>query len=121
MTDISPDIPSPLIFASKVSGAPVFDTTGARIGHVDDVAIGKATGQVAYAVLAFGGFFGAGEKRYPLPWRMLSFDPGRNGYVVALDKAQLDHAPSYEMAELADVGESDERHKSWAEHWGPFI
>ncbi len=109
---------SPLIFASKVNGAPVFNTSGERVGHIQDVAIGKMSGQVAYAVLSSGGFLGAGERRYPVPWRILTFDPTRNGYIAAIDKEQLKTAPSYAMDDLGDVGEQQE---SWLEHWGPFI
>jgi hypothetical protein len=31
--------------------------------------IDKYTGQVAYAVMSFGGFLGIGESYHPLPWR----------------------------------------------------
>lgn len=113
--------PSPLIFAGKVNGAPVFNPAGQRIGHVEDIAIDKVTGQVAYAILAVGGFLGAGSRRYPVPWRMLSYDTARSGYVAAVDKDRLAEAPSFEMSDLGDVGESDQHQKSWAAHWGPFI
>ncbi len=72
-------------------------------------------------MLAVGGFLGAGERRYPVPWRMLTFDPTRNGYVADLDKAVLRQAPSYEKADLADDGGTEERQRTWAAHWGPFI
>ena len=112
---------SPLIFASKVNGTPVFNPAGDRVGHVEDIAIGKTTGQVAYAVLASGGFLGTGGRRYPVPWRMLTYDPARNAYVAAIDKEQLREAPSYDKAELGDIGASDEQQRGWADHWGPFI
>ena len=112
---------SPLIFASKVEGTPVFSTAGDRIGRIEDIAIGKVDGQVAYAVLAVGGFLGAGERRYPVPWRILAFDPGRGGYVAALDKDQLRNAPSYDKAQLADNGDFEGEYHDWADHWGPFI
>jgi hypothetical protein len=118
MTEIDTPFPSPLIFASKVKGTPVFSVRDERIGHIDDIAIGKTTGQVAYAVLAAGGFLGAGERRYPIPWRMLTYDTSRNGYIATVDKEQLRNAPSYDKAELADMGDTDE---SWVNHWGPFI
>jgi hypothetical protein len=121
MTDIETQSASvsPLILAGKVKGTQVFDAAGARIGQIEDIAVGKATGQVAYAILTVGGFLGAGERRYPVPWRLLTYDTNRMGYVAALDKDQLRAAPSYELADLADVGE--EGHSSWMAHWGPFI
>jgi sporulation protein YlmC with PRC-barrel domain len=60
--------PRRLIFASKVNNTPVLNPGGDRIGQVEDVAIDKRSGQVAYAVLSFGGFLGVGEKYHPLPW-----------------------------------------------------
>ena len=101
--------PQALIFSSKVNNTPVINADGERIGHIEDVAIDKHTGQVAYAVLSFGGFLGLGEKYHPLPWLLLTYDPQRSAFVVSLDKDQLKAAPSYSMDELADVGDTDER------------
>jgi hypothetical protein len=115
------DSPNPLIFAGKVNGTPVFNAAGERIGHIQDLAIGKMTGQVAYAILSFGGFLGIGEKHHPVPWSILTYDPVNHGYIVPRDKEQLRLAPSYDLRELADLGDLDERRKTIAEHWGPFI
>jgi hypothetical protein len=46
-------------------------------------------------VLEFGGFLGIGTDRYPLPWSLLRYDTNKDGYVVPVDKAQLDEAPRY--------------------------
>jgi hypothetical protein len=99
----------------------VFDAAGERVGHIEDIAIGKATGHVAYAIVAVSGFLGAGERRYPVPWRLLSYDPAHAGYIAALAKDQLRGAPSYGLADLADVGDAEGGHRSWLSHWGPFI
>jgi hypothetical protein len=56
----------------------------------------KGTGRVAYAVLSFGGFLGIGSKHFPLPWEMLRYDTRLGGYVVKLDRARLDRAPTIE-------------------------
>ena len=58
--------------------------------------VDKRSGQVDYAVLTFGGLFGMGGDYYPLPWDALSYDSGQGGYVIELDKAQLENAPRYE-------------------------
>ena len=57
--------------------------------------IDKHTGQVAYAVMSFGGFLGMGESYHPLPWRVLTYDTRQGGYVVDLDRSRLGEAPSY--------------------------
>ena len=110
-----------LILASKVNGTPVFNRDGERIGHVEDVAIGKLDGKVGYAILSFGGFIGIGEKYNPLPWSILTYDTDKNGYVISLDKEQLKLAPSYSKEELADIGDTDERYRNTIyDYYGPF-
>ena len=83
-----------LIASDKVEGTDVFGRDGARIGAVANFMVDKVTGRVAYAVVAFGGFLGLGERRFPLPWAALTYDPSRGGYVVDVDRARLDAAPS---------------------------
>ena len=64
-------------------------------GTVASFMVNKRTGQVAYAVMSFGGFLGLGKSCHPLPWHVLTYDTGRGGYVVDLDKEQLRAAPSF--------------------------
>ena len=91
-----------LISSDKVEGTPVYNPKGERLGKVHHLMIDKYTGQVAYAVMAFGGFLGIGEKYHPLPWKMLTYDTRLGGYVVALDRNKLDDAPSYTSADAPD-------------------
>ena len=89
-----------LISADRVQGTPVFDLQGEKVGHVEDVMLDKETGKVAYAIMSHGGFLGAGERYHPLPWSMLRYDLERNGYIVPLDKAQLEDAPTLDQTEI---------------------
>jgi hypothetical protein len=102
---------SGLIYGSTVHDTPVFTVDGERIGHVEDISIDKRSGEVAYAVLAAGGFLGMGEKLHPVPWSILKYDTRLAGYVVPLDKARLQEAPAYDRAELADTGHGDLRYR----------
>lgn len=95
----------PLISAGKVQGTPVFNTEGERLGHVEDLMLHKVSGQVAYAILAFGGVLGIGERSTPLPWSVLTYDTGRNGYVVPLGKDRLQGGPNFDRDEL--TGDDD--------------
>lgn len=54
----------------------VVDVAGEPLGHVEDLSIDLATGRVEYAILAFGGLLGVGEKLFPVPWRNLHWLPG---------------------------------------------
>jgi hypothetical protein len=84
-----------LIAADKVQGTDVFNNGGDRLGSVHDLMIDKQTGQVAYAILSFGGFLGVGSSYHPLPWSLLRYDTNLGGYVVEIDESQLEGAPSY--------------------------
>jgi sporulation protein YlmC with PRC-barrel domain len=97
---------APVITARKLEGTTVFGATGEKVGSIEDIMIDKASGQVAYAVLSFGGLLGIGERHHPLPWTVLKFDPVKSGYVVDFDQAILTDAPSYTSFE--DVSWADE-------------
>eukprot|EP01038_Epipyxis_sp_PR26KG_P007022 gene7023-9594_t len=62
-----------LISSSKVEGVGVYRPSGDRIGTIKHIMINKRTGQVAYAVMNFGGFLGLGEEGYPIAWGLLTF------------------------------------------------
>jgi uncharacterized protein YrrD len=93
---------APVIPAKKVNGSDVFSQNGEHLGEIDDVMIEKRSGEVVYAIMSFGGFLGIGEKYHPLPWPVLNYDKGKDGYVVNLTKEQLKRAPYYARDELSD-------------------
>jgi sporulation protein YlmC with PRC-barrel domain len=78
-----------LIASDKVQGVGVYRSTGERIGTLKHIMINKRTGQVAYAVMNFGGFLGMGEEGYPIAWSSLTFQEEPDGYVVNLTDEQL--------------------------------
>jgi hypothetical protein len=88
-----------LISSARVEGTPVYDPAGKRLGHVHSVMIHKVSGQVAYAVLSFGGFLGIGGHVYPIPWEKLTYDEDRHGYVADVDAEKVRSAPSMTLDE----------------------
>ena len=87
-----------LISADKVVGAPVYNQQGEHLGSVYGLMLNKLNGQVAYAIMSFGGFLRMGESYHPPPWRVLTCDTQQNGYFVDLDRDRLKKAPSYTAA-----------------------
>jgi sporulation protein YlmC with PRC-barrel domain len=109
MTETPSDTPSAneehkLILASRVLKTRVFNQAGEHIGSIKDLSVDRITGETRYAILSFGGFLGIGERFHPLPWQLLDFDPQQDGYVVPLDKAALEDAPTYSSDELVTLG-----------------
>lgn len=105
-----------VISSDKVEGTSVYNANGDKLGSIDDLMIDKYSGNVRYAVMEFGGFLGMGTDRYPLPWSMLKYDTGVEGYVVPVSKSQLENAPSYAPTETPEY--SDEYGRKVHDYYG---
>jgi sporulation protein YlmC with PRC-barrel domain len=88
------------IRAKKVIGTNVKDTTGQKIGQIEDVILDKMSNNIMFAVVGFGGFLGMAEKYHPIPWSSLDYDETENAYVVSYSKDQLKAAPAGSIEEL---------------------
>ncbi|AWN46301.1 photosystem reaction center subunit H [Methylobacterium terrae] len=84
-----------LIASNKVEGTAVYDRKGEHLGSVYNFMVDKVSGQVAYAVLSFGGFLGFGESHHPVPWKALTYDVRLGGYVIDIDAGTLAEAPRH--------------------------
>ena len=107
---------NPMISSDRVEGTDVYNQTGDKLGSIDCVMIDKLSGQTRYAVMDFGGFLGMGTDQYPLPWSMLKYDTALEGYVVPVDKAQLENAPKHDKEARPEY--SDEYGRKVHEHYG---
>ena len=121
MTDATSITTGTLISAQKVKGTTVYNLAGEKLGSVEDVMIDKVSGRAIYAVMSFGGFLGMGEKHHPLPWATLKYDTQKGGYVVNLDKKQLEGAPNYdrdsEFKWTPDYGRSVDSYYKVPSYW----
>src|SRR5580692_2403507 len=88
------------IRAKQVLGTNVNDTSGNKIGSIEDVILDKQSNSILFAVVGFGGFLGMNEKYHPIPWSALDFDPEEGAYVVSFTKEQLEAAPAGSIDDL---------------------
>src|SRR3989441_9407097 len=84
-----------LIASDRVEGTPVRRSSGEKIGTIERLMIDKVSGNVAYAVLSFGGFLGMGQRHAPIPWTRLTYDPALGAYHLDLTDAELSEAPAF--------------------------
>jgi sporulation protein YlmC with PRC-barrel domain len=91
-----------LISSERVQGTNVYSANGDSVGSIDHVMIDKQSGQVAYAVMTFGGFLGLGESYYPVPWNTLKYDTSLGGYRTDITEDQLRNAPAYDDSSWND-------------------
>ncbi len=88
------------ILASKVKGTSVYDRSGDKIGHVEDIVLDKQSDRIMFAALGQGGVLGLGEKFFPVPWSMLGYSKDMGGYVVPVAQDVISKAPTYRLEDL---------------------
>ena len=91
------DETSNLIASNKVEGTAVYGRDGDRLGSIYNFMVDKFSGKVRYAVMRYStGFLGFGERYYPLPWKVLSYDERVGGYRIDMAERDLEDAPSFD-------------------------
>lgn len=109
-----------LVAASRVEGVPVFSAGGEKLGKIDDLMIDKETGRTIYALMSFGGFLGAGELFYPLPWGALDYNKAKRAFIVPLTREQIEagrHVGDKEIEDEIDWRESVHAYYRVAPYW----
>jgi len=94
-----------LISSEKVESTAVYDRRGERLGTVHHLMINKYTGQVAYAVMSFGGFLGIGNKLFALPWSALTVDEAKKRFVVNVTRESLESMPGFDKDHWPDLND----------------
>ena len=98
-SSVEKDETTDLIASNKVEGTTVYNRQGEKLGEIYNFMVGKRSGEVAYAIMSFGGLLGIGQKYHPMPWNALTYDTSKKGYVINADRKRLMGAPSYAAGE----------------------
>ena len=94
-----------LMGADTLIGDSVVNANEENLGEIKEIMLDMQTGQVAYAVLAFGGFLGMGEKLFAVPWPALHLDTVHHRFVLNVPKEQLQHAPGFNKDAWPDMSD----------------
>lgn len=92
--------------ASKIIGTDVRNRQGQKIGDIKDVVL-DANGQIAYTVVATGGFLGIGDRLHAIPWSALQKDGQTPHFVLDIDRERLKRAPGFDSRHWPNM--ADER------------
>jgi sporulation protein YlmC with PRC-barrel domain len=82
--------------ADNVVGTDVRNAQDDSLGEVDDIIVDPKSGQVRYAVISEGGFFGIGKDRVLVPWNQLRATPGLETILLPVSEDTLKQAPKYD-------------------------
>ena len=90
MTPDSSTSSRPLITSDRVKGTAVVTADGEKIGRIEEIAIDKQSGAIAYAILGEGGLLGMGEHYRPLAWGDLTYDTEKKAFALPMTKAEVE-------------------------------
>lgn len=114
-TSSSPGPGPSLMGADTLIGDSVVNGAEEDLGDIKEIMLDMHTGQVAYAVLSFGGFLGIGEKLFAVPWGALHLDTVNERFVLNVDKARLKNAPGFDPGAWPDMSDT-----AWAKQIHTF-
>lgn len=98
-----------LMGATTLVGDDVCNPHGEDVGEIKEIMLDMRSGEVAYAVLSFGGFLSMGEKLFAVPWRALQLDTENKRFVLNVDQDRLKNAPGFHKSNWPDMAD-----QSWA-------
>ncbi|WP_219136062.1 PRC-barrel domain-containing protein [Janthinobacterium sp. UMAB-60] len=99
------DGPGPaLMGADTLLGDDVYNHNDEELGDIKEIMLDMRTGQIAYAVLSFGGILGMGDKLFAVPWERLTLDPVNKRFLLNVEKNQLKDAPGFDKNNWPDMG-----------------
>ena len=99
------DGPGPaLMGADTLIGDDVYNHEDEELGDIKEIMLDMRTGQIAYAVLSFGGVLGMGDKLLAVPWQALPLDPVNKRFLLNVEKNQLKDAPGFDKNNWPDMG-----------------
>lgn len=94
-----------LMGANTLDGNDVYNKQDDDLGDIKEIMLDMTTGRVAYAVLAFGGFLGMGDKLFAVPWSALKLDTVNKRFELDISKERLKDAPGFDKDAWPDMAD----------------
>jgi hypothetical protein len=88
---------------SRIIGTNVRDGKDRKIGQIKDLILDGGRGEVAYAVVNYGGVMGVGRKFHAIPWQALQPSDDGNYYILHADRETISQAPGFDKARWPDM------------------
>lgn len=92
-----------VIHGEKLIGQRVHNPQGENLGKIEDVVLDVERGQIAYAVLSFGGFLGMGDKFFAIPWQALQIQGTNQPVILNISKEQLRQSKGFDKSNWPDM------------------
>lgn len=106
-----------LFRSSMVVGSGVKDLAGKDAGKIEDLLL-EHDGDVAYAIVSFGGLLGVGDKLFAVPWNAVILDSEGRTVHIDVKKETLERSPSFSRDKWPDANDREwarEVRKGWSD------
>jgi sporulation protein YlmC with PRC-barrel domain len=80
----------------SICGSSVEAPGGETLGSISDLMIDTDNGAIAYAVLAYGGVLGVGEKLFAVPWACFEVDAASGAITLPVGRDRLEELPGFD-------------------------
>lgn len=101
---------SRLLGATSLMSDDVYNQQDEKLGDIKEFMLDVSSGNVRYAVLAFGGFLGMGEKLFAVPWSALTLDTTNKRFVLNVEAKSLENAPGFDKDHWPNMADT-----TWAQ------
>lgn len=96
-----------LMGADTLMGEDVYNRQEEDLGDIKEIMLDMQSGQIAYAVLSFGGILGMGDKLFAVPWQALQLDTVNKRFILDCSKERLENAPGFDKDRWPDMASSE--------------
>lgn len=96
-----------LMGADTLIGEDVRNPADESLGDIKEIMIDMQSGQVAYAVLSYGGVMGMGQKLFAVPWGALRLDTDAKCFRLNASKESLKNAPGFDSQAWPSMADPD--------------
>jgi sporulation protein YlmC with PRC-barrel domain len=96
-----------LMGADTLIGEDVYNRQEEDLGDIKEIMLDMRSGQVAYAVLSFGGWLGMGDKLFAVPWQALQLDTVNKRFLLDVSKEHLKNAPGFDKDNWPDMASTE--------------
>lgn len=99
-----------VLSAESLMGTEITNSDGDDLGQIEDIMIDLAEGEIAYAVVKFGGWLGMGEKLFAIPWNAIRLSLHDEKALLQVPKEQLEDAEGFDKDDWPNMAD-----RAWAE------
>ena len=99
-----------VLSATTIIGTGVTNSDGEELGSIEELMLDPECGDIAYAVVKFGGFLGMGEKLFAIPWKAFSLSLHDKKAILQVPRERLQQAEGFDKDAWPNMAD-----ETWAE------